>query len=540
MILSKKRLLLLSAISGLMLSIPWLGYGSGLILLFAFVPLLLVENSLFENRKNNKSISAFLYSYITFVIWNTLTVWWIFHAASFVVVAVVIFASFIMALPFWLFHIVRRVAPDKKTNFIFVLFWLAFEYIYINGELSFPWLNLGNGFANNTYLIQWYEYTGALGGAFWVLTINTFATQLYLKLGKNTNRILLKKQMIFFILLIFVPVSLSLYKYINHEEKGDNKNVVILQPNIDPYKDKFAGMSLEKQVGILVNLADSLTDENTDYIVAPETAVPFGMWEDEIEQNPQIIQLRELISKYPNSSLVIGINSRKMYGNKQITPTAKKFRDADMYYDSFNTAIQLDKTDKVPIYHKSQLVTGVEKTPYPIVFNLIESFAIDLGGISGSLGSQDYRTNFVNATDSTSIAPVICYESIYGEYVNEYIQKGAELIFIITNDGWWKNTPGYKQHLSFARIRAIETRRSIARSANTGISCFINQRGDILQPTEWWTRTAIKGKIKANKEITYYVQAGDYLGKSSFFISLLILTYALIGVFINRKNKITK
>ena len=536
MILSKKQLLLFSSISGLMLAIPWLVYGTGLILLFAFIPLLLVENSLLNDRKNNKSISAFLYGFLIFIIWNSLTTWWIYNAASFLIIAIVIFSSLLMALPFWFFHIVRRVAPDKKTNFIFVLFWLAFEYLYINGELSFPWLNLGNGLANNIYLIQWYEYTGALGGAFWILTINIFATQLYLKIGKNINKVLFRKQMVFFILLIIIPISFSLYSYVTHEEKGENKEIVILQPNVDPYKDKFEGMSLEEQVNILVNLADSLTDDNTNYIVAPETAIPFGMWEDKIEQNSQIRQLRELIIKYPNVSIVTGINSRKLQGDKRLTHTARKFRESELYYDSYNSAIQLDKTSNIPIYHKSKLVVGVEKTPFPELLSRFEGLEMDLGGISGNLGWQDYRTNFINATDSTIIAPVICYESIYGEFLNEYIQRGAELIFIITNDGWWRDTPGYKQHLSYARIRAIETRRSIARSANTGISCFVNQRGDVIQPTKWWTRTAIKGKIKANNEITYYVKAGDYLGKSSLFISLLILIYTLIGAYINRKE----
>jgi len=109
------------------------------------------------------------------------------------------------------------------------------------------------------------------------------------------------------------------------------------------------------------------------------------------------------------------------------------------------------------------------------------------------------------------------------------------MIFIITNDGWWKNTPGYHQHLSFARLRAIETRRSIARSANTGISCFINQRGDVLQATNWWVATSIKGTINANDEITFYVKAGDYIARISLFVAALILLQ-LISVWLMKKK----
>jgi apolipoprotein N-acyltransferase len=111
------------------------------------------------------------------------------------------------------------------------------------------------------------------------------------------------------------------------------------------------------------------------------------------------------------------------------------------------------------------------------------------------------------------------------------------MIFIITNDGWWKNTPGYHQHLSFARLRAIETRRSIARSANTGISCFINQRGDVLQPTGWWVEAAIKGSINANDEITFYVKFGDYIARISLLISGLLVLQLVSGWVMKKKNR---
>ena len=122
----------------------------------------------------------------------------------------------------------------------------------------------------------------------------------------------------------------------------------------------------------------------------------------------------------------------------------------------------------------------------------------------------------------------------------QYVRKGAQLIFIITNDGWWKNTPGYKQHLSFARLRAIETRRSIARSANTGISCFINQRGEISQATEWWVPASIKGNLNANSAITFYVKHGDYIARVAIFMSIVLLANLLVVKTINRKNQTNK
>jgi apolipoprotein N-acyltransferase len=175
----------------------------------------------------------------------------------------------------------------------------------------------------------------------------------------------------------------------------------------------------------------------------------------------------------------------------------------------------------------------VEKMPWPAVFKYIEKFAIDLGGISGSLGMQDEREAFFTANKKYASAPIVCYESVYGEYVGEYVKKGANFLAIITNDGWWGDTPGYKQHLKYGALRAIETRRSIVRSANTGITAIINQRGEIVQKTNWWMEDAIKSTINVNDKITIYTRFGDYLGVLAIFTSMAI---ALNIFFIRKKT----
>ena len=164
-------------------------------------------------------------------------------------------------------------------------------------------------------------------------------------------------------------------------------------------------------------------------------------------------------------------------------------------------------------------------------------FAVELGGISGSLGMQDEREVFWSPNDSVQVAPTICYESIYGEFMTGFIRNGADFILVITNDGWWRDTPGYSQHLSFSSLRAIENRRSLARSANTGISCFINQKGEILQPTDWWVKDAIKGEIKTNNKLTFYAKRGDFIGRLAEFFSIIIILYFFVNFLIKRKDK---
>jgi apolipoprotein N-acyltransferase len=158
----------------------------------------------------------------------------------------------------------------------------------------------------------------------------------------------------------------------------------------------------------------------------------------------------------------------------------------------------------------------------------LENMAFDLGGTVGSLGTDRERAVFTKPGDSITIAPVICYESVFGSYVTQYIRKGANLIFVITNDGWWGNTPGHRQHFSFSRLRAIETRRSVARSANTGISAFIDQRGDAFQVTNYWEPAVIRQQINANDKLTFYVRYGDYIARLSSFIAISILLVAFI------------
>jgi apolipoprotein N-acyltransferase len=176
--------------------------------------------------------------------------------------------------------------------------------------------------------------------------------------------------------------------------------------------------------------------------------------------------------------------------------------------------------------------------PLKAIPGLISRFLPDLGGLNRGYSTQDKRTCFQNSERSQKIAPVICYESVYGEYVTEYIKEGAGAIFIITNDGWWKNTKGYKQHLAYASLRAIETRRPVIRSANTGISCFIDIRGKIISQTEWWIPAVIKGTFNYEDHITPYVRYGDYLMHMACLIS--ILTLLVIFVFRPYGDKIVK
>jgi apolipoprotein N-acyltransferase len=208
-----------------------------------------------------------------------------------------------------------------------------------------------------------------------------------------------------------------------------------------------------------------------------------------------------------------------------------------LYYDDHNSAIQIDLRAGYQIYHKSKLVPGPEMMPFAEVLKPLQHKLFGkLGGLIGDMGTQKERTVFTSGKDYMKAAPVICYESIYGEFVSEYVRNGATFISVSTNDAWWGDSPGYKQLLAYTRLRAIETRRSIARSANTGISCFINQRGDILQPTKFWTADAVSGTIHANTILTFYTRHGDYLGRLSVLFGAMMILFTYIRGFLKKKK----
>lgn len=527
--MQKLKLAGLAILSGVLMAISWPETG-GLAPLFfiALLPLLYVEYTVSQNLDKLGARHVFYFSYLAFLTFHTFTTWWIWYASEGGMVMAEVLYSLFMATTFLGFHIVKRKLGVNKGYFALIVLWLGFEWVHFNWEFSHPWNAFGNVFANYTKWIQWYEYTGVSGGTLWILLTNILLFQIFKKIVILNEK--LKKHYALLLgvgLWIVAPIIISINRYNSYEEEKNPIEIVVVQPNIDPYKDKFGGMTEMEQVHRILSLAKQKITPNTKYVIAPETALPRGSIEAELESNYAIQEIRKEMILFPNTNFIIGATTYIEYppSEKKPTSTVRADQQTGGWYDAFNSALQIKENQSIQIYHKSKLVLGVEKLPYPKFFSLFEKFAIDLGGTIGSLGVEEEAHNFTDG--NMQVAPVICYESIYGEYMASYVKKGANAIIVITNDGWWGDTPGYKQHLSYARLRAIENRRSIARSANTGISCFINQRGDIIQATKWWKKEVIKGGINLNSEVTYYTENGDYLGRVAGFIAVLMLLWTL-------------
>lgn len=529
--------ILLSVFGALLLSLAWQKYFTVFIFI-AFVPLFFIADEFGWNPKHSrKGLKKFGLFYLSFLIWNLIVTWWVYNASPAAVMAWTLnslFMAWTLRLAWW----TKKRFDSDASCFIVIPFWLAFEYLHQNWDLSWTWLTLGNAFANQSNLVQWYEITGTSGGSAWILAVNILIFLLIKKRVEAGNWS--KKLSLGIILTIFIPTFFSyiLYYTVNariESSKLKEQRVVVIQPNIDPYNEKFISdpqTQIEKTLKLLNNNVKSFNE--VDYLVFPETFLTENMWENELADVFEIQYLREkLLAQNKDLKIVSGANTLKLYGpNEKKTPTAHKFTQEEGYYDFYNAAIQIDSTQNVQVYRKSKLVPGSEIMPFLWLIKPLEKYALDLGGTVGSLGLQKERSVF--KSNELGIAPIICYESVYPEYVTEYIKNGANMLFIVTNDGWWGDTPGYKQHLAYGALRAIETRKPIARSANTGTSCFVNEKGEIYKATSWWQPAIIKATLNPNTYQTVFVKLGDVLAKVSLMLAAILFTISVYKRFAKR------
>ena len=538
--MKRSRMLLLALLSALLLSIPFFQWGTGLLLMVAFVPLLLVEDEIARRKskraKKDRKGRMIGYALLTFIPFVLLTTWWIYWATWTGPIASVIVNGGYMTLTFLVFHRVKRRLGDRLGYASFVIFWLAFEFLYIRAQINFPWIILGNGFANDVMMIQWYEWTGVLGGSLWALVMNILIFKLVKGFMEKRSLAANRLRMGWVLGVLVVPLLFSLVRFLSYEEKQDPYEMVVLQPNIDPF-EKFGSIPQAEQTEYLLHIADSLATPETDYIIGPETFINSpGLWLSLIDQHPEVLKLQAFLKDYPKAKLVIGASTFKLYKEpSEFTSTSRPYRMGPDRWDYFNSAIQLDMSGEIPVYHKSMLVTGVEKMPHKELLGFLEKLVVNLGGNMRGNGFQEFRETFASPQDGTRVAPVICWESVFGEYVSDYVgEAGANFLFIITNDGWWKDTPGHRQHNSFASLRAIENRRSVARSANTGISSLIDQRGVELARIGWWERSGLRGTLNKNDHITFYVKHGDFLGRIAVLLTVILLLYSVVFKYIRK------
>ena len=512
----------LSLLSGLLLALSWPTYGFPLFIFIAFVPLFYAEFSLRQTATKVK-FKVWILAYLTFVTWNAITTWWLYYASGFGMFFAVLVNALLMSLLFLLYHVVAKKFSPKISLLFFLCLWISFEKFHLIWDFSWPWLNLGNVFGDYPKWIQWYEYTGTFGGTLWILATNLFVFYWLTHLQHPSFKTKARKLLPQLILLVAIPIIVSLWMYQTYEIKGKTKEVIVLQPNVDPYTEKYDTPNFVTTKGLLAQ-TDSLITPNTEFIIAPETVLAESVPFDVFYNSPGHALMKNYIQSHPRAQLLWGIDTYHFIYDKSDTTIASNYFRDGIWVNFYNEALFINKNLLFQQYYKSKLVVGIENLPYKSILEpLLGNVMLDLGGTISTKTTQKERSVFTGI-DGTKVAPIICYESVYGEYVTGYVKNNAQFLAIITNDAWWNETQGHKQHLTFASLRAIETRRDVARSANTGISAFVNQKGDIVSRTKYGEKTTLLGHVHLNSKMTFYVLFGDYIAYlAGFFLSLLTL-----------------
>ena len=525
-----------------MMSVPFLVPHTGFLALFGIVPLLCMDRIATLTGKKR----VWIYHYSAFVLWNAITTFWVCNATVGGGIFAVLANSLQMSTIFGLFRLSKKKFTGTLPYIFLMVTWIAWERFYFDAEISWPWLVLGNSFARTTWAIQWYEFTGSLGGSLWIWLSNLGIFGLLVSLSDgswSTWNMKAKSAAVIGLaaLLIAPPVISGVIgkEYKDSMHADEMLDVLIVQPNIDPY-NKFQAMTQDQQNAIL----EGMITKELEYRKNDSTAAPLLVLTPETFTSDIIVGQYErsrtwrrfttLLESYPNVNMLFGASAYDYINSQEAPSYTARDLGHGLWVESHNSALMTDGSQRTEIFHKSKLVVAVEHTPYPRFFCPIDNM---LGGVMGRCVGQDEIT-LLNVKDTEGkqipIGCAVCYESVYGEYYTDYIRKGARAMTIITNDAWWGDTPGYRQHLSYASLRAIETRRAIARCANTGISAIISPAGEIMQPTPWWEQAVIKGQIPLRDDITFFVSHGDITGRVCSFIHWLLLL-ALIVRFITRR-----
>jgi apolipoprotein N-acyltransferase len=545
----KNYLLALVSSTLLILSFPYTGSFTPFAFI-GFVPLLLLRQQFLVAGKKPWKLA--LWTYISFLLWNIGTTWWVANASISGGIFAFTVNALLMTLVFGTWSFIDRKINTRYSFLLLIPIWILFEFGHHRWDLSWPWLTLGNYFSLRTGWVQWYEWTGTLGGSAWILLVNLLVFRLY-----NVYRDVAKRNQNIFaiigVLLLPIVVSQILIHFATLSDivkKPTYLNAVVLQPNIDPYTEKFAASaSNEAFTDSLINLANRHVTSETNLVMAPETALPLSFQEDKLAAFSFGRTLQDQVGKWTQANLLIGASTVQIFNHKQ-SVASTPIPNTNEWYESYNASLLLTKNEAPQYAHKSKLVPGVELVPFSAYLPFLSALAIENGGTSGTLGvEKEPKTLHIpiptygsgksftgtKHNEVFSLAPIICYESIYGDFVRKQVQKGAQVLCILTNDGWWGNTPGYKQHFSFARLRAIETRRWVLRSANTGTSGSIDPRGKIIKKTAYWTKTSFAQTVTLQSFKTFYTKYGDW--PAGLSLSWILFAFSIFFMDKARKSR---
>ena len=478
-----------------------------------FVPLLCAIDG-------KKPIEAFALSYLTGVLFFLGTVYWLVHVTLPGMIAVVLY----LALYFGIFGLVVSSAAGRKSPVALLVIpavWVALEWVRAHLFTGFGWALLAHSQSYNLPIIQIADMAGAYGVSFLVMAVNA---AIFMTIRQIRNKNYYTYYMAAALFLVFLSLAYGVFR-LKNIFAGDMLKVAVVQGNI-PQTKKWDRNYRAEIVGKYAALTLEASKEKPDLIIWPETSVP-GFLESE----------RDLFGKVAGISKSVGVPL--LVG----TPSIARGEKDSLY----NSAVLFGDGGRVlERYDKLHLVPFGEYVPLKELFSFVEKFApMPIGDFSRGTAytvfkffiERDSRSKDANwhMLKKVRFSCLICFEDIFPELASEFVRKDALFLVNITNDAWFGNTSAPYQHAQSSVFRAVENRVNVVRAANTGLSCFIDQKGMITAKVcragkDLFVDGVAAHDIVLTKTRTFYTVYGDIFAYCCMVIALAYV----VGIIVKR------
>lgn len=513
----------LPLLSGILLGISFPSYPFvrlELLAWIAFVPLLL------SLRPEEPFGKAFRKVWLSMLAFSSISLWWVSLATMTGGLLTILAESFFLSVPFLAFLFLKRRKGFRFALFSLPFFWTAWEWAYMQQDLSLGWLTLGNSQAHLNFMIQYADLTGVWGITFWILWFNVLAVLLWQEREQGSMSPKLLWGVLLMIALPLFYAGLAFRENMPSESSEGSVKVSLVQPNIDPKEKwkRYSGADIMEVYYLLTGRAVYL--DNPELVIWPETAIPFYILDSRYSGYLQSLRLSlkdwnvPLLSGFSDIVYFHPESAEAKSGGVKYDSTSSRF------FETYNASMLLTPDSRKPqVYHKIRLVPFAERVPYVEYLPWLDRFTFSLAGISSWGKGSDFPVMEFNsrANGVVKTSNIICYESIFPSLVTGFVRKGAQFLTLVTNDGWYSTSYGPYQHAAIAKLRCIENRRAMARCANTGITAFIDPMGRVYAEIPWWEAKTLTADVPLSSRLTFYTRYPDLLPEAAAGVCVVLL-----------------